>query len=284
MPALWTAIVLAGGRSTRLGQDKVQATVDERRLIDHVLAALPADVDVVVVGPDPEGTARPYVLTREAQPGAGPVAAIAAGLAGATTPLVAILAADMPFAGTLLPDLIRQLDHAADDIDAVIPVDQDGREQPLAAAYRADALARALATLGAPEGRSVRDLRAGLTALLRPIEAASTLLDVDTADDLAEARRSVPLSEDVDLATGNQDEKGGSMDEWVAAVSAALGVDQAIDLDTILDVARDAAHAVARPAAPVTTFLLGCAVAAGADPAEAAAKIAALAQGWPTEQ
>ena len=74
------------------------------------------------------------------------------------------------------------------------------------------------------------------------------------------------------------------MDEWVTAVSAALGVDQAVDLDTILDVARDAAHAVARPAAPVTTFLLGVAVAGGADPKEAAATIAALAREWPTEQ
>jgi hypothetical protein len=74
------------------------------------------------------------------------------------------------------------------------------------------------------------------------------------------------------------------MDEWVAAVSSALGVDQAVDLDTILDVARDAAHAVARPAAPVTTFLLGVAVAGGADPKQAAATIAALAQEWPTEQ
>ena len=74
------------------------------------------------------------------------------------------------------------------------------------------------------------------------------------------------------------------MDEWVAAVSSALGIDQPVDLDTILDVARDAAHAVARPAAPVTTFLLGAAVAGGADPADAAAKIAALATSWPTEQ
>jgi hypothetical protein len=79
-------------------------------------------------------------------------------------------------------------------------------------------------------------------------------------------------------------EEGGSMDEWVAAVSTALGSDQAVDVDTILDVARDAAHAVARPAAPVTTFLLGCAVAGGASPIEAAAKISALAQEWPKPQ
>jgi hypothetical protein len=47
-----------------------------------------------------------------------------------------------------------------------------------------------------------------------------------------------------------------------------------------LDVARDVAHQVARPAAPLTTYLLGVAVGRGADPTEAAARITALADQW----
>jgi hypothetical protein len=47
-------------------------------------------------------------------------------------------------------------------------------------------------------------------------------------------------------------------------------------------VARDAAHGVARPAAPLTTYLLGVAVAGGADPEEAARTISELAREWPT--
>jgi molybdopterin-guanine dinucleotide biosynthesis protein A len=124
------------------------------------------------------------------------VAAIAAGLNLAMTELVAVVAADMPFAGGLLVQLIEQLATTDVSIDAVIPTDPDGREQPLAAAYRAAALARSLAALGAPEGRSVRDLRAGLTAVLAPVASNSLLLDVDTPDDLAVARRSVPFSTD----------------------------------------------------------------------------------------
>ncbi len=50
--------------------------------------------------------------------------------------------------------------------------------------------------------------------------------------------------------------------------------------DLILDVAKDAAHGVQRPAAPVTTYLLGLAVARGADPAQTAAAISRLADGW----
>jgi hypothetical protein len=50
----------------------------------------------------------------------------------------------------------------------------------------------------------------------------------------------------------------------------------------ILDVARVSAHNVEWPAAPVTTVLLGAAVAGGMDVSEAAAKIQDLAATWPT--
>jgi hypothetical protein len=71
-----------------------------------------------------------------------------------------------------------------------------------------------------------------------------------------------------------------AMDEWIEAVRRELGIGTVVDVDAILDVARVAAHSVARPAAPVTTFLLGIAVGGGADPADAAARIDALAAGW----
>ena len=73
------------------------------------------------------------------------------------------------------------------------------------------------------------------------------------------------------------------MDEWVTAATQALGIEQSVDIDLILDVAREAAHGVARPAAPVTTFLLGCAVAGGLSPAEAAERLTQLARDWPSE-
>ena len=52
-----------------------------------------------------------------------------------------------------------------------------------------------------------------------------------------------------------------TLQEWTDEVSAALGLDTEVDIDLLLDLARDAAHSVARPAAPLTTFLVG--VAAG---------------------
>jgi Domain of unknown function (DUF6457) len=52
------------------------------------------------------------------------------------------------------------------------------------------------------------------------------------------------------------------LDDWAKELSEALGIDDlAIPVSVILDVARDAAHSVARPAAPLTTFLVGFAAA-----------------------
>lgn len=65
---------------------------------------------------------------------------------------------------------------------------------------------------------------------------------------------------------------------WAAALAADLGIEQHLDVDTVLKVAADAAHGVMRPAAPVTTFLVGVAIGqAGADPQRTTDILAAVA-------
>jgi hypothetical protein len=65
---------------------------------------------------------------------------------------------------------------------------------------------------------------------------------------------------------------------WVAELCAALGIDAAaLDRDVVLDLARDAAHNVARPAAPLTTFLVGYAAGQRGGGAEAVREAAAVA-------
>jgi hypothetical protein len=70
------------------------------------------------------------------------------------------------------------------------------------------------------------------------------------------------------------------LDSWVTAVCGELGLDPAAAPDAVLDVARDAAHNVARPAAPLTTYLLGRAVERGVPLEEAAARVSRLATTW----
>ena len=71
--------------------------------------------------------------------------------------------------------------------------------------------------------------------------------------------------------------------EWADEVRVALGLPETEsmdrrDVDRILDLAKDAAHSVARPAAPLTAYLLGIAVGRGADPEATARLLGELAR------
>jgi hypothetical protein len=71
------------------------------------------------------------------------------------------------------------------------------------------------------------------------------------------------------------------LEEWLDLVCLELGVERAtVDRDLILDLARDVAHAVARPGAPLTAYLLGLAVGRGAEPRAAASRLSELAAAW----
>ncbi|MHB1594518.1 MAG: DUF6457 domain-containing protein [Streptosporangiaceae bacterium] len=72
-----------------------------------------------------------------------------------------------------------------------------------------------------------------------------------------------------------------TLTDWINAACAELGIDQgAVAERRILDLARDVAHQVDRPAAPLTAFLLGMAVGTGQDLDGAAERLVALAAHW----
>jgi molybdopterin-guanine dinucleotide biosynthesis protein A len=267
--------VLAGGAARRLGgADKPGVRVGGRPLLDRVLAACAtAHATVVVAAPRP--TARPVTWAREDPPGGGPLAALDAGLRLTTAEHVVVLSADLPFLHE--PTVDRMLSTLrTSGGDGVLLTDPSGRDQPLVAAYRAPRLREELALLagrhGALAGLPLRRLTAelDLTRISDPVAS----FDCDTWDDIATARARIR-------------EHGHVLDEWISAVKDELGIDLAVDTRGLLDLARVAAHGVDRPAAPLTTFLVGYAAAqAGGGPeavAEAARKAEALAARWARE-
>lgn len=274
-PVAHDAVVLAGGGARRLGgADKPGVRVGGRALLDRVLGAC-SEAGATVVVADPRPTARPVRWAREDPPGAGPVAALGAGLPHTTADTVVALSADLPF---LAADTVRRLLAALEGqgTEGALLTDADGRDQPLVAAYRTSALRRELAALGEEHGGltglPLRRLTAGLDLTRVPDPVAS--FDCDTWDDIATARARIR-------------EHGHVLDEWISAVKDELGIDLDVDTGGLLDLARDAAHGVARPAAPLTTFLVGYAAGqAGGSPeavAEAARKATALAIRWADE-
>ncbi|MFF2896355.1 NTP transferase domain-containing protein [Streptomyces sp. NPDC057966] len=277
----YDAIVLAGGAAKRLGgADKPGIRVGGRALLDRVLAACADAATTVVVG-GRRSTVRPVIWTQEEPRGGGPLAALDAGIRRTTAQRLLVLSADLPFLGA---ETVATLLAAAGEgqRDGALCTDQEGRDQPLVAVYRAEPLRRELALLatehGGLSGLPLRLLTHELD-LARVAAGPLASFDCDTWEDIASARARIR-------------EHGAVLDEWITAVKNELGIELDVDTGVLLDLARDAAHGVARPAAPLTTFLVGYAAAmasseGGGDNAtavaEAARKAAALALRWADE-
>ncbi|MGP4097770.1 DUF6457 domain-containing protein [Nonomuraea sp. KM90] len=71
------------------------------------------------------------------------------------------------------------------------------------------------------------------------------------------------------------------LNEWTSLACKELGIDPAlVDRDQILELTKEVAHGVARPAAPLTAYLLGLAQGAGVAPEDAVARLTTLAKNW----
>jgi len=231
------AVVLAGGRATRLGGvPKPTVVLDGATLLDRALAATRDAGRTVVVGPDaavPPG--RGVLVAREDPPFGGPVAGLDAGLRaldrahgrahehsrergpGTAPTWVLVLAVDVPRAAEAVP-LLRAAVAAPPPGSAPgsapgSPPDgaylvRDGRAQWLVGAYRRDALRRALDALAGPDGLTglpVRRLVAGLSCLEVP-DVDGLSADVDTWDDV---RRLTVGLHDVSAVTADAHRWGG---------------------------------------------------------------------------
>ena len=137
MPDSWDAIVLAGGRASRLGGvDKVAVEIGGRTLLQRTLDAV-SDADRVVLVGDVD--APDAVVVREEPRFAGPAVAVAAGLAEVRADWVLVVACDHPF----LADAVEPL-LAARSGDGGIAVGPDGRRQNLLVVAAASALRSSL--------------------------------------------------------------------------------------------------------------------------------------------
>ncbi len=199
-PAI-TGIVLAGGRSSRMGRDKASLLVDGETLLQHSVRALAAVADEIVVVHAP-GTPRraldapcPVREVDDPVAGEGPLVGIATGLREARAPLAVVVGVDMPF---LEPALLRLLvtrlreERAASGARWVLPI-ADGRRQPLCSAFARDALDVLDAHIEAGD-RAPMAVGADLRVALLSEEdwrAADpdgrSFVDVDTPEDFAAA-------------------------------------------------------------------------------------------------
>lgn len=184
-----TAIVLAGGNSTRMGQDKANLPLHGRTLLQHVAEAMRPIFPAVIVSvraPRPE-IDLPQVCDDPAH--SGPLAGLAAGLSRAATPWVFAVACDMPFISPALIECLAR--QRTDDVQAVVPV-VHGQPQPLAAFYAHSCRADLDALLQSHSKHSLRALLDRLpvryvseTDLAAADPGLKSFFDLDTPQDVA---------------------------------------------------------------------------------------------------
>jgi molybdopterin-guanine dinucleotide biosynthesis protein A len=187
-----TGLVLAGGRSSRFGRDKLAERVDGRTLLANAIDGVtPAATEILVIaapGITPRVPAR-ATLIHDPVAFEGPLAGVAAGLRAAHESIVLVVGGDMPtLVGAVIESMLVELEAPA--VDAAV-LDHGGRARPLPMALRRDPALAAADRLLAGGERRLRALIEALQTQVIPEETwraldpyGMTVRDIDTPADL----------------------------------------------------------------------------------------------------
>ncbi|UIJ84806.1 molybdenum cofactor guanylyltransferase MobA [Rhizobium leguminosarum] len=189
-------VVLAGGRSQRMGRDKAGVMLGAESLLHHVLTRLAQQAPLVAVNADAAAEGVPVVPDRfrgKAGPMAGIHAAMvyAAGLPSITH--VVTVSVDCPF---FPADLVARLAAAIEHPSQIAIAASEGRSHPVFGLWPVTLAADLEDWITTDEKRRVRDflLRHDVTEVAFPLHPTrASLLDpffnINTPDDLVEAER-----------------------------------------------------------------------------------------------
>jgi molybdenum cofactor guanylyltransferase len=177
-----SAVVLAGGRSSRMHRDKALLSIEGQPLIAHVVDGLRPHVDELLLSANDATTyaflGLPVIADRE--PDQGPMMAVASTLERARHDTVLYSPCDVPRPPAPLVARLFRAARAGGDV--IVPQALDGRYEPLFALYRRSALPELWRALDAGERRIVRIYERCDTRVV-PIGTGEGLLNINTAAD-----------------------------------------------------------------------------------------------------
>jgi molybdenum cofactor guanylyltransferase len=181
-----TYLILTGGESRRFGSPKMEAVLNGKSLLAHIVDGIPNESEIIVAGPIPKNLSRGVHQVTEKISFGGPVSGISHGLTLVTTDYVAVIATDVPFGGGAIDVLKKDL---STKFDAFIPIDRQGSLQYLSSIFNANKLREAIANLNSPLNASLKILVKSLRVKeIAFAEWDSYLLkDIDTLKDLSDA-------------------------------------------------------------------------------------------------
>ena len=125
------AFILAGGQSRRMGSDKSQLRIQNQTFTDRIAETLLSITDSITLVGAREPHSR-FSVVRDVYPGWGALGGLHAALAACESDWAIVVACDLPFVTT---ELFNHLASLRANCEAVVPLQPDGRPQPLAALY-----------------------------------------------------------------------------------------------------------------------------------------------------
>ncbi len=146
-----TGIILAGGKSSRMGTDKGFLKLDGETFISHIINAVkPLVNDIIIVSNNPEYDRFNLKRIEDIMMDAGPLAGLYSGLYHSKTENNIVLSCDVPLINTtVLKKLSRQ---AAKDVD-IVQIESNNKTMPLIALYKKHCMHQCLELLETGERR-----------------------------------------------------------------------------------------------------------------------------------
>jgi molybdopterin-guanine dinucleotide biosynthesis protein A len=196
MESGFQAFILAGGASSRMGTDKSQLRIEQQTFTERIAETLLKITDsVAIVGRDSDESS--FQSVADVYPKLGALAGIHAALAACSREWAIVVACDLPF---VTFELFSYLAAQRMDHDAVVPIQADGRPQPLAALYRvAPCLPQATGLIEAGRRRPLHLLKSVKTRWVAFAElrnftrAQSFFVNINTPEDYDAAIRGYSL-------------------------------------------------------------------------------------------
>ncbi|HEY4815446.1 MAG TPA: molybdenum cofactor guanylyltransferase [Chthoniobacterales bacterium] len=142
-----TGFIVAGGKSSRMGRDKAWLEIGGEPMIQRIVRAfLPVTTHLAIIANSPEYAELGLPVYADTHIGIGPIEAIRTALSNCRTEYSLLAACDMPF---ITSDLLSFLIVRQSGYDAVVPMDAEGKIEPLCAAYSIRALHAVTELIGA---------------------------------------------------------------------------------------------------------------------------------------
>jgi molybdopterin-guanine dinucleotide biosynthesis protein A len=179
------AFILAGGASSRMGADKSQLLLENQTFVERIGATLLTVTDTIRLVGGSDNLKLPLVA--DVYPQWGALGGLHAALSACRREWAIVVACDLPL---VTSELFRTLASLRTDHDAVVPIQPDGRPQPLAALYRVDPCAqRATELIEAGRRRpldllqSVRTRWVDFAEISNLAQAERFFVNINTPDD-----------------------------------------------------------------------------------------------------